>query len=92
LAIDVICTLIRPIFGQDRGGRNLTKDNFFTSVDLANELKNKQLTLVVTVKQNKTKEKFRKSSSLPGNVMETHLFLDLPKISQFDVVLTVHRR
>jgi hypothetical protein len=44
--------LVQPISGQDRGGRNLTKDNFFTSVDLANQPKNKKLTLVGTVKQN----------------------------------------
>jgi len=29
----------------------------------------------------KIKEKFHKSSSLPGNVMETRLFLDLARIS-----------
>jgi hypothetical protein len=50
---DVVCTLVQPISGQDRGGRNVITDNFFTSVDLANQLKNKKLTLVGTVKQNK---------------------------------------
>jgi len=54
LASDVICTLVQPISGQERGGRNATTDNFFTSVDLANQLKNKKLTLVGTMKQNKT--------------------------------------
>jgi len=44
--------LIQPISGQDRGGRNLTKDNFFMSVHLANEPKNKNLTLVRAMKQN----------------------------------------
>jgi hypothetical protein len=39
---------------QDRGGRNVTTDNFFTSIGLANLLKNKKkLTLVWTMKQNK---------------------------------------
>jgi hypothetical protein len=52
---DVVCTLVQPISGQDRGGRNVTTDNFFTSVDLANQLKNKKLTLVWTLKQNKRK-------------------------------------
>jgi len=42
LASDV-CKLVQPISGQDRGGRNVTKDNFFTSVDLANKLKNKKI-------------------------------------------------
>jgi hypothetical protein len=41
LASDVICTLVQPISGQDRGGRNVTTDNFFMSVDLANQLKTK---------------------------------------------------
>jgi hypothetical protein len=45
-------TLVQPISDQDRGGRNVTTDNFFTSVDLANQLKNKKLTL-----DNKAKQK-----------------------------------
>ena len=53
LASDVVCTLVQPFSGQDRGGRNVTTDNFFSSVDLANQLKNKKLTLVGTMKQNK---------------------------------------
>ena len=36
LASDVVCTLVQPISGQDRGGRNVTADNFFTSFVLAN--------------------------------------------------------
>jgi len=43
LASDVDCTLVQPISGQDRGGRNVTTDNFFTSVDLENQLKNKKV-------------------------------------------------
>ena len=43
LASDVLCTFVQPISGQDRGGRNLTKDNFFTSIDLANQPKNKKI-------------------------------------------------
>jgi hypothetical protein len=39
LVSDVFCTLVHPISGQDRGGRNVTIDNFFTSVELANQLK-----------------------------------------------------
>ena len=50
LASDVICTLVQPISGQDRGGGNVTTDNLFMSVDLANKLKNKKLTLVGTMK------------------------------------------
>ena len=53
LASDVFCTLVQPISGQDRGGRNVTTDNFFTSVDLANQLQNKKLTLFGTMKENK---------------------------------------
>jgi hypothetical protein len=43
LTIDVVCTLVQPISGQDSGGRNVTTDNFFTSVGLANQLKNKKI-------------------------------------------------
>jgi len=43
LASDVICTLVQPISGQERGGRNATTDNFFTSVDLANQLKKQKI-------------------------------------------------
>jgi hypothetical protein len=42
LANDVVCTLVQPISGQDKGGRNVTTDNLFTSVDLANQLENKK--------------------------------------------------
>ena len=52
LASDVVCTLVQPISGQ-QGGRNVTTDNFFTSVDLSNRLKDRCLTLVGTMKQNK---------------------------------------
>ena len=53
LASDVVCTLLQPFSGQDRGGRNVTTGNFFTSVDLENQLKNKKLTLFGAMKQNK---------------------------------------
>ena len=53
LTSDFVCILIQPISGQGRGGRNVTTDNFFTSVELANQLKNKKLTLVGTMNQNK---------------------------------------
>ena len=53
LANDVVCTLVQPISGQDRCGPNVTTDNFFTSVDLADQLKNKKLTLVGTMKRSK---------------------------------------
>ena len=51
-ASDVVCTLVQPISVQ-QGGRNVTTDNFFTSVDLSNCLKDRSLTLVGTMKQNK---------------------------------------
>jgi len=53
LASDVVWALVQPISVLDRGGRNVTTDNFFTPVDLADQLKNKKLTLVGTMKQNK---------------------------------------
>jgi hypothetical protein len=42
LASDVVCTLVQPVPGQDRGGRNVTTDNLFTSVDFSNQHKNKR--------------------------------------------------
>jgi len=53
LTSDVDCTLVQPISGQDRGGRNVTTDNFFTSVDLASQLKNKK---IVTCWDNEAKQ------------------------------------
>jgi hypothetical protein len=53
LVSGVVCTLVQPISGQDRAGRNVTTDNFFTSVDLAHQLKNKKLTFVGAREQNK---------------------------------------
>jgi hypothetical protein len=35
--------LVRPISGQDRGGQNLTTDNFFRSFDLENQPKDKKI-------------------------------------------------
>ena len=58
LASDVLCTLVQPISAQDRDGRNVTTDNFFTSVDLANQLKNKKK-LTLLGKRSKTNEKFQ---------------------------------
>jgi hypothetical protein len=75
---DVVCTLVQPISGHDRGGRNVT-DNFFTSVELANQLKNKKLTLVGTTKPNK--RKIPQELKPASNVMKTRLFLDLLRIS-----------
>jgi len=51
LTSGVVCTLVQSISGQDRGGRNVRIDNFFTSIGLANKLKNKKI--VGRVKQNK---------------------------------------
>jgi len=81
LASDV-CTLVQPISGQDRSCRNVTTDNFFTSIYLANRLKNKKIDTCWD-NEAKKKEKFHKISTLPGNVMKTRLFLDLPRISHF---------
>ena len=52
LASDVVCMLAQPISGH-QGGQNVTTDNFFTSVDLSNRLKDRSLTLVGTMQQNK---------------------------------------
>lgn len=45
-----VLRLCKPIYGTNR---NITTDNWYTSLELANILKEKQLTLVGTVKKNK---------------------------------------
>jgi hypothetical protein len=63
LTSDVICILVQSSSGQDRGGRNLTNDNFFTPFDFANQPKK-----IDTCWDNEAKkkiEKFHESSSLP---------------------------
>ena len=52
LARDVVCPSVKPISGQ-QSVRNVTTDNCFTFVELSNRLKDKNLTLVGTMKQNK---------------------------------------
>jgi len=61
LTSDVVCTLVQLISGQDRGGRNVTTDNFFTSVDLASQLKNKKID---TYWGNEAKQKKRDSTTV----------------------------
>jgi hypothetical protein len=87
LASDVVCTLVQPISGHDRGGRNVTTDNFCTSVDLANQLKNKKLILVGTLEQNKRKipQEFKparqrdENSSVFGFTKDSALVSYVPK-------------
>jgi hypothetical protein len=96
LASDVVCTLVQPISGQDRGGRNVT-DNFFTSVDLANQLKNKKWTLVGTLKQNKREipQEFTparqrdENSSIFGFTKDLTLVSYVPKMNKSVVLLFI---
>jgi hypothetical protein len=83
LASDVVCTLVQPISGQDRGGKNLTTDNFFTSVDLAYQLKNKKLTLFGTMKQNKSEipQEFKPARQLDENSSILGFTTDLTVVS-----------
>ena len=97
LANDVVCTLVQPISGQDRGGRNVTTDNFFTSVDFENQLKNKKLTLVGAMKQNKRKipQEFKparqhdENSSIFGFTMELTPGVICPKEEQISFPLFI---
>ena len=79
--------MVQPVSGQDRGGRNVTTDNFLASVDFANQLKNKKLTLVGTMKPNKREipQKFKparqrdENSSIFGFTKEFPLVSYVPK-------------
>jgi len=96
LAGDVVCTLVQPISGQDRSGQNVTTDNFFTSVDLANQLKNKKLTLFGTMKQNKREipQAFKpatqrdENSSIFGLTKDLALVFYIPKKNKSVVLLS----
>jgi hypothetical protein len=46
----VVLELLKPLYGSSR---NVTMDNFFTSVPLAQELQKKNLTLIGTMRKNK---------------------------------------
>jgi hypothetical protein len=46
----VVLELLEPLYGSNR---NVTMDNFFTSVPLAKELQTKKLTLIGTLRKNK---------------------------------------
>ena len=95
LASDVVCTLVQPISGQ-QSGRNVTTDNFFTSVDLPNCLKDRSLTLVGKMKQNKKEipTKFKparerpKYSSLFGFTKELTLVSYFPRKNKSVVLLS----
>lgn len=67
-----VLRLCKPIFGTNR---NITTDNWYTSIELANVLKNKQLTLVGTLK--KIRKRYLKNSCHPPNGQSTLVFLDL---------------
>lgn len=49
-ASDVVKRLVEPLFGT---GRNITADNWFTQVSLLNELKQKKLSYVGTIRKNR---------------------------------------
>ena len=50
LAFHTVCKLITPV---ENSGRNVTTDNFYTSLKLAGELLRKKLTLVGTMRNNR---------------------------------------
>lgn len=69
--LDVL-NLVKPI---ENTNRNVTGDNWFTSIELINELKSRRLTYVGTVK--KTKEKYHHSFYPTSNGKQTLQFLGL---------------
>jgi hypothetical protein len=50
IGANVVLELMEQMYGSNR---NVTIDNFFTSIPLAKELPSKQLTLVGTLRKNK---------------------------------------
>jgi hypothetical protein len=80
-----VCILVQPISYQDRCGRNVTTDNFCTSVDLANQLQT--ITLVGKIKQNKreTPQEFKparqrdEKSSIFGFTKDVTIVSFVPK-------------
>ena len=66
----VVMRLVEPIFNT---GRNLTVDNWYTSVGLARELLSKKITLVGTIRKNK-REIPKEFTSSTGRELYSSLF------------------
>lgn len=62
---DVVMRLMNPILGS---GRNLTTDNWYTSVPLAEHLLKNKITLVGTMRKNKKKFQFFSNSNFQKTV------------------------
>lgn len=73
-----VLRLISPIEGSNR---NVTADNWFSSIELVNILKEKRLTFVGTLK--KISVRFRLSSNHQDSDQFSPRYLDLPKISLY---------
>lgn len=95
-AEDVVMRLTRPIY---KTGRNVTVDNWFTSIPLANNLEKHKLTLVGTLRKNKKevpleflpKKSREVKSSLFGFTKSTTLLSYVPKKSKAVLLLsTMH--
>lgn len=56
--------VLEMVEGLEKSGRNVTTDNFFTSLELARELETKDLTLLGTIRKNK--------SELPQELVTPH--------------------
>ena len=85
----VVLELLEPLYGSSR---NVTMDNFFTSVPLAQELQTKNLTLVGTMQRNKLEipiefqsNKDREVNSLLFGFQDdlTLVFLSLSRIERY---------
>lgn len=51
IGVKVVLELLKPLYGFER---NVTMDNFFTSIPLAQELQTRNLTLIGTLGKNKS--------------------------------------
>ena len=76
----VVCDLLEPLYNS---GRNVTVDNIFKGIPLANELLSKKITLLGTLRKNKTEIP---AEFLPNRRREIGSFVWISKSTIFGVI------
>lgn len=77
--IDLYTYEAEPLFGTNR---NITEDNWFSSIELVDELKNHGLTYVGTMREKQKRHSLRVSANERKNLL-IHLYLDLSVIEHW---------